>query len=144
MHPLPDNRGCYPITDLQPWLGALTRHLARIIGLLAPAAGLTGKVPGAPELLTTAAEDLKKVKALLKELPGTTDKAIDDGGAEAVFDHAVTEADARTIENFLMHADPSRRWGGLSKTLTPSGMALYLCEEHTAAYNAPSPRPLDI
>ena len=47
---------------------------------------------------------------------------------------ATTEADFRALENLLNRLDPDRTWGGLSRTVTPEGLTLYLCREHHDAY----------
>ena len=48
---------------------------------------------------------------------------------------ATTEADFRALETLLNKLDPDRRWGGLSRTVTPEGLTLYLCREHYDAYH---------
>lgn len=47
---------------------------------------------------------------------------------------ATTEADFRVLESLLAKLDPERAWGGLSRTVTPEGLTLYLCREHCDAY----------
>ena len=48
--------------------------------------------------------------------------------------HADTEADFRALESLLLKLDPDRTWGGLSRTVTPEGLTLYLCHEHAEGY----------
>jgi internalin A len=38
------------------------------------------------------------------------------------------------LEALLTKLDPDRTWGNLSRTVTPEGLALYLCREHYDAY----------
>jgi internalin A len=47
---------------------------------------------------------------------------------------ATSEADFRALEALLTKLDPDRAWGGLSRTVTPEGLTLYLCREHYDAY----------
>jgi hypothetical protein len=47
---------------------------------------------------------------------------------------AATEADFRALESLLLKLDPDRIWGGLSRTVTPEGLTLYLCLEHAEGY----------
>jgi internalin A len=63
------------------------------------------------------------------DLPGTGSQA-DLGKVE----HASNEADFRVLEGLLLKLDPERRWGGLSRTVTPEGLTLYLCRDHADAY----------
>jgi hypothetical protein len=45
-----------------------------------------------------------------------------------------SEADFRVLEGLLVKLDPDRRWGGLSRTVTPEGSTLYVCRDHADAY----------
>jgi internalin A len=47
---------------------------------------------------------------------------------------AATEADFRVLESLLLRLDPASAWGSLSRTVTPEGLTLYLCREHSLAY----------
>jgi internalin A len=58
------------------------------------------------------------------------DARLDPGPTE----RASNEADFRALESLLLKLDPDRRWGGLSRTVTPEGLTLYLCRHHTEAY----------
>ena len=154
MHPLPGDRGCYTFDSLEPWAGAVLRHLTRVAGLLAHVSGLTGSVLGQlpGELLRRTGEDLKSMGEVLDRLreggetaeTRFTERETLPGAGPAPRLRAVGDADARAIEQLLQRLDPGRRWGGLSKTSTPSGLTLYLCADHEAAYRAPSPRPRGI
>jgi internalin A len=46
--------------------------------------------------------------------------------------HATTDADFRALKAMLTKLDPDESWGGLSRTTTPEGLTLYLCEHHLA------------
>ena len=67
VHQLPDDEGCYRLTALDTWAGAVARHLATVASLLSAVTGLTGTVLGhtAPELLKRNSEDLKRVHQIL-------------------------------------------------------------------------------
>ena len=45
-----------------------------------------------------------------------------------------SNADFRVLEGLLLKLDPERRWGGLSRTVTPEGLTLYLCRDHADPY----------
>jgi hypothetical protein len=49
-------------------------------------------------------------------------------------ERASSEADFRVLEGLLVKLDPDRRWGGLSRTVTPEGSTLYVCRDHADAY----------
>jgi hypothetical protein len=49
-------------------------------------------------------------------------------------ERASSEADFRVLEGLLLKLDPDRQWGGLSRTVTPEGLTLYLCRDHAEAY----------
>ncbi len=49
----------------------------------------------------------------------------------------------RALYNFLKEADANQDWGGLSKTLTPDGNILWLCETHRKQYEV-KPLKLDV
>jgi hypothetical protein len=49
-------------------------------------------------------------------------------------ERASNEADFRVLQGLLLKLDPDRRWGGLSRTVTPEGPTLYLCRDHADAY----------
>jgi hypothetical protein len=39
----------------------------------------------------------------------------------------------------LTKLDPNETWGDLSRSMTPEGLTLYLCEHHLAQYRQPGP-----
>lgn len=143
VHQLPDPRGCYPVTVTDKWAGTLARHLTAVAGLLSCVTGLSGTVLGkaAPDLIKNGSQDLERLHEFLDHLKGIAGKVSEITTAADLPDHAHIEADSRRIEELLKSVDPSRQWGGLSKTLTPGGLTLYLCEDHARAYAAPSRRP---
>jgi hypothetical protein len=49
-------------------------------------------------------------------------------------ERASNEADFRALESLLLKLDPERSWGGLSRTVTPEGLTLYLCRHHAESY----------
>lgn len=48
------------------------------------------------------------------------------------------DADYRALLAMLTKLDANQRWTGLSRTVTPEGLTLYLCDEHLAAYRQPA------
>lgn len=146
VHQLPDDAGTYPLTLLDPWAGALARHLTTIAGLLSSVTGLSGTILGhaAPDLLARGADDLARVHELLGRLKEDAEPFADRQTTADLPGGRLLEADTRRIEDLLRSVDPHRHWGGLSKTLTPGGLTLYLCRDHAQAYSAPSPRPLGL
>jgi hypothetical protein len=48
----------------------------------------------------------------------------------------VTGPALRALHAFLDKADPSHRWSGLEKVITPEGNILWLCEKHRKDYEA--------
>ena len=51
---------------------------------------------------------------------------------------AVNDADYRALLAMLTKLDPDQTWGGLSRTVTPEGLTLYLCADHLAGYRQPA------
>jgi hypothetical protein len=77
------------------------------------------------------AEIVDQIPEVTRDLdPLEKDVRPEPGPAE----HASSEADFRALESLLLKLDPDRRWGGLSRVVTPEGLTLYLCRDHTDAY----------
>jgi hypothetical protein len=145
MHQLPDDKGCYDITVLAEWAGALVRHLSMIVPLLKGVTGLTGTIMGvaAADLLERGKQDLDKVHEALDKVKSLADSAGQMlTERDLLWSGNATEADIRIINKLLNSVLKEDNWGGLSKCFTPEGLTLYLCEHHAKAYNLPSPRPL--
>lgn len=53
--------------------------------------------------------------------------------------HAASDADFRALRTMLTKLDPNETWGDLSRSMTPEGLTLYLCEHHLAQYRQPGP-----
>ena len=148
-HPLPGDEGTYRVAHLDDWLAAISRHLTRILALLAAAAPLTGSILGvaAVQLQGRLADDLTQMKELLTSLPShapipadQTDELISNpGNWQEPRIRAETDADYRSIAHFLRGLDDAERWGGLSRVNTPEGRILYVCPHHLGRYRlAPS------
>ena len=85
---------------------------------------------------------IKLMTALVGKLPDI--KAESDlkgeSGLEASEKHFVEGgASLRSLRQLLMQLDPDQHktpnvWGGLTKTVTPEGHRLWLCDEHRQPY----------
>jgi internalin A len=140
VHPLPANNGCYPVTEPAEWLRKVRPHLRQLLTVLKHAAPLAGPVLGmavgqVSEQLSAELDAMAEIVDQIPEpprdldLPESGDRS-DPGPAE----RASNEADFRVLEGLLLKLDPDRRWGGLSRTVTPEGLTLYLCRDHADAY----------
>jgi hypothetical protein len=142
-HRLPEPAGCYPITQPAEWirkLGPYVQHLLKglkhVAPLVTPGLGIVvDKIDGQVQA------ELDLMKELVSKLPDeVTHKpeltTLDDADP-APTARAVNDADYRELLAMLTNLDPDQRWGGLSRTMTPEGLTLYLCDEHVAAYRQP-------
>jgi hypothetical protein len=82
--------------------------------------------------------ELDTMKEIVDQIPEFS-RDLDLPGKEGQPDlgpieRAASEADFRVLEALLLKLDPDRSWGGLSRTITPEGLTLYLCRDHAAAY----------
>jgi hypothetical protein len=82
--------------------------------------------------------ELNAMKEVVDQIPEFS-RDLDLPGKEGQPDlgpveRASNEADFRVLEGLLLKLDPDRRWGGLSRTVTPEGLTLYLCRDHADAY----------
>ena len=149
-HPLPGDEGTYRVTELARWLGALNKHLTRVLALLTAAAPLAGPILGitALQLQGQLADDVTQMKELLADLPASLPLPEDQTSqiaSSATTDwrepniRAETDADFRAIAEFLHELDKHEHWGGLSRINTPEGRVLYVCSDHLNRYRlAPS------
>lgn len=139
-HPLPGEVGCYKITQLPKWLRTAGPHIHRTLRILATASPIAGSILNiaAGELNSTIQQDITLATQILTAIPATTGSTVKsctlDEDAVSPRSHAETEADFRVVEAMLLELDPRRTWGGLSRTLTPEGLTLYLCADHYASY----------
>jgi hypothetical protein len=134
----------YPVTQPSEWFRKLGPYLQHLIKVLKYAAPLAGPVLGvaAGKLDEQIKSDCDLMKELANQLPQeirhkqmSPDTIPDDPGPEA---HAATDADFRALKAMLARLDPDEVWGGLSRTTTPEGLTLYLCDYHLAQYRQPS------
>ena len=139
-HPLPRSEGHYPVSEPADWLRKIKPHLSQLLTVLKHVAPLAGPVLGmtvghVSERLKAEVDAMTELVDQIPELTRLPDLLDKDGGPEsgpAV--HAATEADFRALESLLLKLDPDRTWGGLSRTVTPEGLTLYLCHEHAEEY----------
>jgi hypothetical protein len=87
------------------------------------------------ERLTAEVDAMTELVAQIPEPPRIVDSLSKEGGpGPGPTAHGQAEADFRALENLLHRLDPDRVWGGLSRTVTPEGLTLYLCREHYDSY----------
>ena len=139
-HPLPGQAGHYQVNEPAEWLRNIAPYLKQLLAVLKHAAPLAGPILGMT--IGTMSERLKAevdaMTELVAQIPEPTRMADPlpkegrSGPDPAV--RATSEADFRALEALLIKLDPDRAWGGLSRTVTPEGLTLYLCREHYGAY----------
>ena len=140
VHPLTGDDGCYPVTEPAEWLRKVRPHLRQLLTVLKHAAPLAGPVLGmavghVSDRLSAELDAMKEVVDQIPEFPRDLDlSGKDDQSDLGPVEHASTEADFRVMESLLLKLDPDRQWGGLSRTVTPEGLTLYLCRDHADAY----------
>lgn len=140
VHPLPGDDGCYPVTEPAEWLRKVRPHLRQLLTVLKHAAPLAGPVLGMAvgQVSDRLSSELGAMTEIVNQIPEFS-RDLDLPGKEGkpdpgTIERASTEADFRVLEALLLKLDPDRRWGGLSRTVTPEGLTLYLCRDHAAAY----------
>ena len=140
-HPLPGKAGRYQVNEPAEWLQKIAPHLKQLLMVLKHAAPLAGPVLGmtvgaVSERIKAEVDAMTELVAQIPEPARVADSLRKEDRPEpgpAV--RATTEADFRALETLLNKLDPDRRWGGLSRTVTPEGLTLYLCREHYDAYH---------
>ena len=139
-HPLPGQAGRYQISEPAEWLRKIAPYLRQLLTVLKHAAPLAGPVLGMTvgtmsERLKAEVDAMTELVAQIPEPVRVADSLRKEGSPEpGPTAQATTEADFRALENLLNRLDPDRTWGGLSRTVTPEGLTLYLCREHYDAY----------
>jgi internalin A len=140
VHPLVGDDGCYPVTEPAEWLRKIRPHLRQLLTVLKHAAPLAGPVLGmavghVSDRLSAELDAMKEVVDQIPEFSRDLDVMEKDGQPDlGPVERASNEADFRVLEGLLLKLDPDRRWGGLSRTVTPEGLTLYLCRDHADAY----------
>jgi internalin A len=142
VHPLSGDDGCYPVTESAEWLRKVRPHLRQLLTVLKHASPLAGPVLGMAvgHVSDRLGAELDAMKEIVDQIPEfSRDLDPDLAGREGQqglgpMERASTEADFRVLEALLLKLDPERRWGGLSRTVTPEGLTLYLCRDHADAY----------
>lgn len=145
-HPLPEGLGTYAISEPAAWLRRFGPYLRELLTILKHTAPLAGPVLGvaADKLDEQIKADVDLMAAVVEQvtavhLPMTrfTDRKDDYGRVSAdpgPAERATSEADFRALQVLLERVDPDRRWGGLSRVVTPEGLTLYLCPQHAMPY----------
>jgi Leucine-rich repeat (LRR) protein len=143
VHPLAGDDGRYPVTEPAEWLRKLRPHLRQLLTVLKHAAPLAGPVLGMAvgHVSDRLGAELDAMKEVVDQIPEFS-RDVDLPGMEGELGRGIelavsSEADFRALEGLLLKLDPDRRWGGLSRTVTPEGLTLYLCREHADGYRRP-------
>jgi internalin A len=117
---------------VSPWLN----HLIKFIKFGVPMGKAVGIVYN-EEAMKKMEGNVGLMDEIVKSLPEFTDVRSDSPDAPrnnmAQDQHAVGAA-LRAIFSFLHKADPQHIWAGLSRTLTPDGNILWLCDTHRQQY----------
>lgn len=138
-HPLPEPDGRYPISEPAEWLRKIAPHLKHLLTVMKHAAPLAGPVLGmsvahVSDHLKAEMEAMTKLVDQIPEPSGGPGLPGEEGRDPDPMVRAETDADFRALEALLLKLDPDRVWGGLSRTVTPEGLTLYLCREHSEPY----------
>ena len=135
----------YSLREAEDWWLAVSPWLNRVVNLLKVALPV-GKAFG-DIYDATGIEQIKKQIALMEEINTRIPKlgkldSLSEAASDPHLHHdqQVTGAALRALYQFLVQADASRTWGGLSKVVTPDGNILWLCEKHRQEFEE---KPLD-
>jgi hypothetical protein len=132
--------GLYTLRNWSAWLKPLCGYMEKLITILRIAAPLPQLSDAAhlKDLFGAIKDELKLMDEIVKQLKSTTD------GDVGITTESIAEmsgqpltsvgAEARVLCKLLEQLDPQRRWGGLTRALTPEGHYLWLCDEHAAEY----------
>ena len=131
-HALPE--APYTIDQPTRWLVAISPYLSTLVAVLKHTAPLVGPVLGlTSDLLAKRLTDqLDIMTELISQLPNNlmaeSDlKSIPKNDSQG---HFKLDADYRAIYALLHELDPSDRWAGLNRVLSPEGQILWLCADH--------------
>jgi hypothetical protein len=143
-HPLPGDEGCYQIHSVDEWVRSIARHLSRVLTLLRYATPVIGSVLGVTGQLlhNQLTSDIGGMATVIGRMPNRLSAPVDvrtsivAESSEWISPKVRAESDSefRAIDSMLRRVDPSLRWGGLSRLVTPEGLTLYLCRDHLAQY----------
>ena len=132
--------GRYEIDQPAKWLGTVApyvRHLMTVLKFTAPlvAPGL-GVV--ASDFQKMFKNQLDLMKELVNKLPEVEDRSEPEFGrySEKSRDprDPIAGSALRALRQLLDDKDPDHVWGGLSRTTTPEGHILWLCDYHRQQY----------
>ncbi|MEM9092491.1 MAG: COR domain-containing protein [Cyanobacteria bacterium P01_F01_bin.53] len=150
LHPV-QSGGLYPIDNPKKWLKVMAPHLNRLFGILkyvTPVVGPWVNVADA-DYGKLIKNDLALTQSLVAKLPtlSLTDDDRSFAPPEERLDREdhhlrkVSGAPLRTLHEFLKRKDPDQVWGGLTRTTTPEGDVLWLCQEHIKEIYPTSSKP---
>jgi internalin A len=124
-------------------LGPYLRHLVAVLKYVAPLAGPVATVIGPAVGLASKGlqeqfrNDIEFTKALVEKLPESEGFILPKGDPRRLEQAGAMRAqgaELRALRHLLDQIDSSHVWGGLSQVWTPEGHCLWLCQEHTAAF----------
>ena len=147
MHPTCEigtgGEGEYLVSQSRAWMRTLAPYgkvVAVVLSATLPIAGVATKVA----LDSTTSDEIGAMVDLMNSTTtgvvtafGGTDFERDDR-LDAIKDRAQAQvggAGLRQLHDLLLQIDPSRDWGGLRRTLAPTGEFLWLCPEHYRVYD---------
>jgi internalin A len=118
--------------DVAPYL----RIAARIVSFVAPIVG------GVAALADEATSGVEKSADLMKSIADAVNSPIP--GMSVQLDRSpLTPAEGsalRLLRELLLELDPSRKFCGLRRVMSPTGEYMWLCPQHYATYEPPLPR----
>jgi hypothetical protein len=141
-HPVGDGYSLRDAKDwwlnIRPWFNRLVTTLKIVL----PVGKAFGNIYDASgvEHIQKQIELMEEINSHIPELGklDTLSEAVSNPHAHR--DQEVTGAALRALYQFLIQADASRTWGGLSKVVTLDGNILWLCEKHRQEFET---KPLD-
>jgi internalin A len=127
----------YAFKRPKSWFVAVAPYIRMVGKTLSLVAPVAGAVAG---LTVGGDSDLKATADLMKSFADATDVV---GDSESVRPSGLTRrqgAALRQFREFLSEIDATREFRNLSRTLSPTGQYLWLCNEHHSAYEPDLPR----
>lgn len=118
--------GAYALHEPSVWIKRALPYLIRLMSILKYSAGVNGGLV----VDLRFKEQVAFMDRLLAELPKAT-KRMTHLSDEPSTNYG---SDLRTLHQLLIALDPSQRWGGLQKILTPEGHYFWLCPDHAREY----------
>jgi len=131
--------GRYTIKLRAAWLETVSPYLRTIVELLRFTIPIAGSAVGllSPDYESAFKAEIHFTKTLVEKLPKDEKSAQPTSVNQVHQDLFLRKTDGvelRAVEKLLLEVDASRKWGGLSRTITPEGHCLWLCQQHAEKY----------